>query len=169
MMEAAGDASRRRAMTAVHGPLLGQASVCEPILRSLPEWFGIESAIVEYVRAIDRLPTFVAEADGASAAFLTLRPTSEFAAEIHVMAVCRQAQRRGLGRALLGAAETHLRAQGTEFLQVKTLAESDPDANYAATRAFYAAMGFRPLEEIRQIWGEHDPCQIMVKTVPPSG
>ena len=108
----AGDANRRPATADVHGPLLGQASVCEPILCSLPEWFGIESAIVEYVRVIDRLPTLVAEIDGAPAAFLTLRSTSEFAAEIHVMAVRRQAQRRGLGRALLGAAETHLRAQG---------------------------------------------------------
>jgi GNAT superfamily N-acetyltransferase len=167
-MEAAGDTSQGPFTATVRGPLLGQASVCEPILRSLPEWFGIESAIVEYVRAIDRLPTFVAEVDGAPAAFLTLRPTSEYAAEIHVMAVRREAHRHGLGRALVGAAEAHLRAQGTEFLQVKTLAESDPDANYAATRAFYAAMGFRPLEEIRQIWGEENPCQIMVKTVPPS-
>jgi len=166
-MPAIGDAAQQPDMATVHGPLLGQAEVCEPILRSLPEWFGIESAIVEYVRAIDRLPTFVAEVDDAPAAFLTLRPTSEYAAEIHVIAVRRQAQRGGLGRALLGAAETHLRAQGTEFLQVKTLGESDPDTNYAATRAFYVAMGFRPLEEIREIWGEDNPCQIMVKTVAP--
>ena len=168
MTSAPGDANSRSVVARVRGPLLGQASACEPILRSLPEWFGIESAIVEYAHAVDRLPTFVAEVDGEPAAFLTLRPTSEFAAEIHVMAVRRHAQRRGLGRALLSAAEAHLRGQGTEFLQVKTLAESDPDPNYAATRAFYAAMGFRPLEEIRQIWGDENPCQIMVKTVSPS-
>ena len=49
------------------------------------------------------------------------------------------------------------------------MSDRDPDANYAATRAFYAAMGFRPLEEIGRIWGEDNPCQIMVKTVSTSG
>ena len=26
----------------VEGPCLGKASLCEPIMRSLPDWFGIE-------------------------------------------------------------------------------------------------------------------------------
>lgn len=42
----------------IKGPLLGQALVCEPILRSLPEWFGIEEAIVRYLAEIASLPVF---------------------------------------------------------------------------------------------------------------
>ena len=46
-----------------------------------------------------------------------------------------------------------------------TLAASDPDPNYAATRAFYAALGFLPLEELPQVWGPENPCLLLVRTL----
>jgi hypothetical protein len=46
---------------------------------------------------------------------------------------------------------------------VKTLAPSDPDPGYEATRAFYAAAGFRPLETLPQVWGPENPCLLMVR------
>ncbi len=49
------------------------------------------------------------------------------------------------------------------YLQVKTLGSSHPDPYYARTRAFYFAMGFRPLEEFPQIWDAQNPCLIMVQ------
>ena len=42
----------------IKGPLLEQALVCEPILRSLPAWLGIEEAIVRYLAEIASLPVF---------------------------------------------------------------------------------------------------------------
>jgi hypothetical protein len=48
-------------------------------------------------------------------------------------------------------------------MQVKTLGPSRLDEHYAKTRAFYEAMGFRPLEEFKQIWDENNPCLVMVK------
>jgi len=42
-------------------------------------------------------------------------------------------------------------------------APRDPDPGYARTRAFYAAMGFEPLEEIVQVWGPDNPCLLLVK------
>jgi ribosomal protein S18 acetylase RimI-like enzyme len=45
---------------AILGPLLEQSRLCEPILRSLPQWFGIEAAIQHYLAEIDSLPTFLA-------------------------------------------------------------------------------------------------------------
>ncbi len=69
----------------------------------------------------------------------------------------------GSGRRWWQAAESHARGLGVEYMQVKTLGPSRPDKGYAGTRAFYAAMGFRPLEEFPQIWGEHNPCLILVK------
>ena len=42
----------------IDGPRHDLGRECEPILRSLPEWFGIEESIVEYVEDIDRMPTF---------------------------------------------------------------------------------------------------------------
>ncbi len=61
------------------------------------------------------------------------------------------------------AAETHLRAQGIHWFHAKTLSPRDADPNYAKTRAFYAAMGFEPLEEIVAVWGPDNPCLLLVK------
>jgi N-acetylglutamate synthase-like GNAT family acetyltransferase len=148
---------------AIEGPLHNQSSVCIPILRALPEWFGIEKAILDFERQIDRLPTFLIRSDGSIAGFLSLKQHNAFSAEIYVMAVRPEAQRGGMGRALVEAAETHARGLGVEYMQVKTLGPSRPDEGYARTRAFYAALGFRPLEEFQQIWGEQNSCLILVK------
>jgi len=147
----------------IEGPMLDQASVCVPILRALPDWFGIEQAIQDYQREIEALPTFLASSGGTVAGFLTLKQHNPFSAEIYVMGVRREAQRGGIGQALVAAAESHARGLGVEYMQVKTLGPSRPDKGYAGTRAFYAALGFRPLEEFPQIWGEQNPCLILVK------
>jgi len=148
--------------TAIRGPLSGQGALAEGILRALPDWFGIESALIDYARAADELPTFVADRGEQTAGFLTLKPTSSHAVEVHVMAVLPGEHRRGVGRALVERAADYARAEGFSLLHVKTLAPSDPDPSYAATRAFYAAVGFLPLEELPQVWGPENPCLLMV-------
>jgi GNAT superfamily N-acetyltransferase len=164
----------------VRGPLFGQRAAAERILRALPAWFAIESALVEYAQAADELPTLVAALRGPSCdreerpgsnevrpdrviGFVTLRETSEDALELHVMGVLPAWHRRGAGRALVERAASYARAEGYSLLHVKTLAPSDPDPGYGATRAFYAAAGFRPLETLPQVWGPEDPCLLMVR------
>jgi GNAT superfamily N-acetyltransferase len=149
----------------VQGPFLGRAFVCEPILRSLPEWFGIEEATRQYVQDIEGLPTFVALTDAQVVGFLTLRQHSEYAAEIHVMGVRPEMHRRGVGRLLVDGAEEYLRRRGVEYLQVKTLSPTHPDENYARTRKFYLSVGFRPLEEFPELWGKENPCLQMIKAL----
>ncbi|MBN1919670.1 MAG: GNAT family N-acetyltransferase [Anaerolineae bacterium] len=144
-------------------PLLGQSAVCEPILRALPDWFGIEEATRQYVREIEILPTLLALYEDRVLGFLTLKQHSPYAAEICVMGVLQLAHRRGIGRALVAQAEVVLRAQGVEFFQVKTLAPTYPDPGYARTRAFYEAQGFRPLEILPTLWGAENPCLVMIK------
>jgi GNAT superfamily N-acetyltransferase len=148
---------------AIEGPLLGQSSVCVPILRLLPDWFGIEAAILNYGREIETLPTFLARSGDRVIGFLSLKPHTPYAAEILVMAVRPEAARRGIGRALVEAAEAYARGLGIEYIQVKTLGPSRPDEGYARTRAFYQAVGFRPMEEFSQIWDKDNPCLILVK------
>lgn len=146
------------------GPVLGRASACAAILRSLPDWFGIEEAIVHYVNEIGNLPTFLAlDAEERAAGFLSLKQHYPLAAEVYVMAIRQEWHRRGMGRALLEHAQVYLSGLGVEYLQVKTLGPSHPDKNYAQTRRFYEAMGFRPLEELPDLWGERNPCLLMVK------
>ena len=149
----------------VRGPLLGTAWGCRPILRALPEWFGIPQATEQYIKDIQEQPTLVASVAGEVVGFLTLREHSEFAAEILVMGVCPELHRQGVGRALLASAELHVRQRGIEYLQVKTLSARHPDKSYARTRAFYAAMGFRPLEEFPRLWGQENPCLQMIKSL----
>ena len=177
---ATADETRGESPFHIRGPLLGQGAAAERILRALPSWFGIESALVEYARAADQLPTLVAVLPGPScdpeerpgsqqvrpdpvAGFVTLKETSEDALELHVMGVLPAWRRRGAGRALVKRAASYARAEGYSLLHVKTLAPSHPDPGYAATRAFYAAAGFRPLEVIAEVWGPDDPCLLMVR------
>ena len=175
-----GRAARDELPLRIRGPLMGQGAAAERILRALPGWFGIESALVEYARAADELPTLVAVLPGPSCdreerpgsqqvrpdrvvGFVTLRETSEDALELHVMGVLPSWHRRGAGRALVERAASYARAEGFTLLHVKTLAPSDPDPGYAATRAFYAAAGFRPLEVLAEVWGPENPCLVMVR------
>ena len=140
----------------------GESSACEAILRALPEWFGIESALADYVRSTETFPTFVVEEAGRIAAFLTVRLHNSRSAEIHVMGVRPERHRAGLGRILVHHAEAWLRAQAVEYLQVKTLGPSKPWEPYERTRRFYEGVGFVPLEE-NDLWGEANPCLILVK------
>lgn len=150
-------------MIKIEGPHLGKAAVCEPILRSLPAWFGIEEAIVHYVAEIEHLPTFLAGDSDGVVGFVSIKQHYPSSAEVYVIAVRQEVHRQGVGLALVERAKDWLRGQGVEYLQVKTLGPSHPDAGYAKTRAFYAAVGFRPLEELTELWDERNPCLIMVQ------
>lgn len=146
----------------------------ERLLRSLPDWFGIESSIAAYVVKARELPTYLAWAgtgfqvpdeDHRPVGVLLAARHFPQAAEIYLMAVEPGVHRRGVGRALVEALETDLIADGVELLQVKTLGPSRPDAGYDKTRQFYTRMHFRPLEEIHGLWPEN-PCLVMVKVLP---
>jgi len=142
-----------------------EAQVCEEILRSLPDWFGIEEAILSYRRDIEAMPTHVAESEDGIVGFLTLNQHNPHTAEIQVIAVRESSHRCGIGRALVRHAEALLRQTPTEYFEVKTLGPSRSGTRYDQTREFYLAMGFRPLEETN-LWGEANPCLIMVKHLP---
>ena len=143
--------------------------MCEPIMRALPEWFGIEEATAQYARDIDKLPTFLAWLGTEVVGFVALKHHGEFSAEIHVMGVHPAHHLRGVGRALVRAAERYLGGRGVEYLQVKTLSDSHPDEGYGRTRAFYLAVGFRPLQEFPDLWGRENPCLQMVKRLGEEG
>jgi ribosomal protein S18 acetylase RimI-like enzyme len=136
---------------------------CEDILRDLPEWFGFETALLQYVEDMQRLPGLVADDDGEVLGFVVLHDHNEDTSELHVFAVRRDCHRQGIGRALLQEAEADLVARDIQLLEVKTLGPSSGDSNYAKTRAFYVAMGFLPLEETPAFWGQQQPALIMVK------
>jgi len=147
----------------VEGPTLGKSAVCVPIIRDLPEWFGIETANQQYLEDIDCMPTFLARFENSVVGFLTVKEYKAFAAEIHIMGVRPAFHRQGIGRSLVQACEEYLKYRDIGLLQVKTLSGSHSDENYDKTRAFYGSMGFTPLEEFKSLWGEENPCLQMIK------
>ncbi len=140
-----------------------RSAVCDRVLRSLPDWFGIEESIIDYVRDAAELPLFEAQLDGREAGFATMKAQTAHANEVHVMGVYAWAHRRGVGRALIERLAQASREQGRGYLTVKTLADSHPDEGYANTRRFYEAMGFRPIEVFPTLWDEANPCLLMIK------
>lgn len=141
---------------------------CEAVLRALPDWFGIPSAIDAYRRDLDDLTTWRI-GDDPVRAFLAVRRHFPHAAELHVMGVRAEYHREGLGRRLVEHAEAALRADGVRVWQVKTLSPARENAAYARTRRFYEAMGFVAFEEFPTLWGEANPALQMVKVLSPTG
>ncbi len=148
------------------GPATTRASECEEILRSLPEWFGIEESLQMYVRDSEAHPTFALEESDRLVAFLTVREHFAESWEIHCIAVASSHRNQGLGTRLLDHAEGWLVSKGVRFLQVKTLAATSSDVNYAKTREFYLARGFTPLEIFPELWCPSNPALVMIKTLP---
>ena len=148
------------------GPELQREAECAAVLRTLPQWFGVETALCMYARDSASMPTFAITEDDVVVGFVTLGEHFPVAWEIHCVAVRFDARGRGLGSRLLDHAEAWLAARGVRFLQVKTIAETSTSAAYAQTRAFYARRGFVPLEVFPTLWNPRHPALQCIKVLP---
>lgn len=139
------------------------APACDAIIASLPDWFGLDEGIRECAAAVRTEPGLVVERDGAVVGFLTVVWPSPVTAEISWLAVHAKDRGRGAGTALVARLVDDLTAEGrVRLLLVKTLSDrTDPGPEYAATRAFYLARGFRPAAEL-DLFGPENPIQLMV-------
>ncbi|MGZ8751608.1 MAG: GNAT family N-acetyltransferase [Acidimicrobiia bacterium] len=133
------------------------------LLRDLPEWFGIEQSVADYIDAASELPNTIARQGHDVVGACLVRRHTPVAAEIELLAVRRDLHRRGIGRTLLAHVERDLQGEGVKLVEVKTFGPSGTSTEYEQTRAFYASVGFLPLEERTDIWGPQNPCLISVK------
>lgn len=132
------------------------------ILTALPDWFGIPEANEHYVRAAAEKDSYLARVGDATVGVALVDRHFSETAEIHLIAVAPEHHGSGIGSALVAALEADVRSDGARLLEVKTVGSSYEDAGYAATRAFYQARGFLPLEEIDNLdWD--GPTLILVK------
>jgi ribosomal protein S18 acetylase RimI-like enzyme len=142
-----------------------RGKICDALLHSLPRWFDIETAIRQYVIDVEEMPTFAAFVENRPVGFVSLKRHNEWTAEVHVMAVLAEFHRGGIGRKLIESAQGYLRGLNYKFLSAKTLSPSRPSQEYEMTRKFYFSMGFRPVEEFKTLWGEANPCLLMIKAL----
>ncbi len=139
--------------------------ICEKILRSLPDWFGIESAILDYIRDVQMMDTWIVSDGTEPVGFISIKKHNNVTAEAYVIGVMSKYHRSGAGRSLLHEAEKQLSREGFKFLTVKTLSESRPNKEYELTRKFYLSTGFEPVEEFKTLWGENNPCLQLIKSI----
>lgn len=137
--------------------------VCENILRALPDWFGIEESIIQYIKDADAMPTMIVKDENNIIGFLTIKTHFSETAEIHCMGILPQYHRKGIGKLLIQELENNLKNDGFKILQVKTISEESDCKFYAKTREFYKSVGFIPLEVFPKLWDESNPCLQLVK------
>lgn len=142
-----------------------KADICSNILRALPNWFGVEASIVDYVTKVRDMPFYAALESDKPVGFAALKVHNEYTAEICVMGVLGEYHRCGIGRELVAHCEKHCIENGFEFLTVKTLDESRESKSYEKTRLFYTALGFRPLEVFPLLWDKDNPCLFLAKHI----
>ena len=142
-----------------------RSGICNSILRSLPKWFGIESSIVDYVNDVASMNTWASYSNNELTGFISINKHNTATAEILVIGVIEVFHKKGIGKLLIQVAEKHLAEQNFKYLTVKTLSELRADENYEKTRHFYLAMGFSPVEVFKTLWGEHNPCLLMIKNI----
>lgn len=143
----------------------GKGKICNEILRALPEWFGIESAIVQYVKDVENMEMYIAKSNDQVVGFISMNKHNKYTAEIHVMGILKEFHKKGIGKRLVELVEKELKNNGFEFFTVKTLSPSRENEEYRRTRLFYESMGFKPLEEFKTLWGEVNPCLLMGKHI----
>ncbi|MCD4819005.1 MAG: GNAT family N-acetyltransferase [Candidatus Cloacimonetes bacterium] len=137
--------------------------VCEKVLRTLPEWFGIDEATQEYIDNVAGTMFFVAKMSGEVVGFYSIISHFPQTSEIFVCGILPKYHRLGIGRELQKQVESQLIKNNVKYLTVKTLSSSHPDKGYAKTREFYKACGFVPVEEFKTLWGAENPCLFLIK------
>jgi ribosomal protein S18 acetylase RimI-like enzyme len=143
----------------------GLGKKCESVLRTLPEWFGRENSLQEYVREIDELDTYTAWHNKELVGFFAINHHFKHSVEIHVLGIKTGFHRQGIGRHLYQKLETELKERGVCFIQVKTLSPKAKDKNYDKTLSYYLKMGFTPLEDFPELWGSDTPCLQLIKSI----
>ncbi|OGT72687.1 MAG: hypothetical protein A3H44_06405 [Gammaproteobacteria bacterium RIFCSPLOWO2_02_FULL_57_10] len=152
-------------MTSIIGPTLRREAECEAILRSLPQWFGIEDSVISYARDSGVMPTFAVDGAQGLVGFITLMEHFPASWEVHCIAVSASVRGTGIGTRLLAHAEKWLAQRGARFLQIKTIAAKKTDPHYDQTREYYIRRGYSPVEVFPTIWHPSNPALQLIKAL----
>lgn len=134
------------------------------ILRRLPEWFGNEQALSDYVTSVTKLPFWAAvDQNGDCVGFMTVKIHYGITGDIFVCGVLPEYHNKGIGKKLITLIEDYLKHIGCKFMIVKTLSEAANYEPYERTRQFYIKVGFEKLITLTEMWDADNPCLVMIK------
>ena len=71
--------------------------ICDTVLHRLPEWFGIEESIAEYVSLVEEMPFYGVYDGERLVGFLAVKVHNAFTAEVCVMGILKEYHRMGIG------------------------------------------------------------------------
>ena len=139
-------------------------AIARNVLEALTDWFGIEESREEYIKGSADWTFFAAKEEEDYVGFLCLKETGKATVELAVMGVLKDHHRSGVGQQLVERAKETARAQGYEFMQVKTVKMGEYE-DYDRTNLFYISCGFKEFEVFPLLWDEANPCQIYVMSL----
>ncbi|MCK5542810.1 MAG: GNAT family N-acetyltransferase [Desulfobacterales bacterium] len=138
---------------------------CETVLLTVPDWFGREKSLLEYIKNIDNLDTFTAWFKDELIGFFSVKSHNKHSVELYVLAVKSGFHGRGIGTKLYQFIEQKLKEKSVKYVQVKTLSPKAGDLNFEKIMQFYLSLGFLPLEDFPKLWSEDTPCLQMIKGI----
>lgn len=139
-------------------------AIARTILENLTEWFEVEEGREGYINDCADWTFLAAKEDDDVAGFLCLKETGAATVELAVMGVRKEFHRNGVGKKLVEKAKEVAKAEGYEFMQVKTV-QMGMYEDYDMTNHFYLSCGFKELEVFPLLWDEANPCQIYVMSL----
>ena len=75
-----------------------KSDICDMILRNLPEWFGVEAAIKEYVNGVKEQTFLAAYIGNKPIGFLSIKEPNKYTSQIYVLGILKEFHRRGIGK-----------------------------------------------------------------------
>jgi ribosomal protein S18 acetylase RimI-like enzyme len=135
------------------------------ILRKLPEWFGNENSIKNYVETVCELPFWAAFDNNNCIGFFSCKIHYNRTGDIYVCGIDPKYHGKGIGALLYMELEKYCIKNGCEYIIIKTLSEIAEYEPYSKTKKFYLKMGFKELLTLTEMWDENSPCLIMIKVL----
>lgn len=139
-------------------------AIARKVLEDLTDWFGIPESRENYIKCSKDLPFWAEVENNRAKGFISLKETSTYTAEIHVMGVLKVLHNQGIGTRLFEAFYEYAKKHGYSFIQVKTVQEGHY-IEYDKTIEFYKKLGFKEFECFPSLWDEWNPCQIFIMAV----
>ena len=133
------------------------------ILRKLPEWFGNEKGIQDYVNSVYKYPFWAAFINNECIGFFSGKIHYNKNGDIYVCGIDPNYHGKGIGTLLYKELEKYFIENGCEYIIVKTLSEIAEYEPYLKTKRFYKKMGFSELLTLKEMWDDENPCLIMIK------